>query len=87
MYVTAQILPFFVVNFNIENALEEVECKIRSQLCEELPTDKKGKPRQWVTGSRFVSITAPSNPLGTSLRVDFFIGVVYYKEQEGAKLM
>ena len=77
-------------NFYTENALEEVECEIRSQLREELPTEKKGKVTQRVTGSRFVYITTPSIPLATSLKVDFFfflIGVVYYKEQERAKLM
>ena len=68
-------LHFCDDNFYTENALEEAECEIRSQLRVELPTDKKGKLTQRVTGSRFVYITTSSIPIATSLSVPGAVSV------------
>lgn len=75
-------VPISVANSEIENALLNAGCELRSEVKMERARDKDGKLTRFLTGRRFVFVSVPDRPLEKFMKVSFFNAKIYHKEQK-----
>ena len=79
--LTISDIPMHLPAAELEDALSQVGCDLRSKVLYEMARDERGNLSRFKTGNRFVYMIVPETPLPKTFRMGIFNPRLFYKEQ------
>ena len=79
--LTISDIPMHLPAAELEDALSQVGCDLKSKVLYEMARDARGNLSRLKTGNRFVYMIVPETPLPKTFRMGIFNPRLFYKEQ------